>query len=117
MDLNTAIQTHGEWKLKLRGAIQKKEQLDPATIAADHKCTLGQWLHGPAKSQYGALKSYQDCVTRHAAFHSEASKVAVAINKAEYAAATAMLDAGTPYTAASSAVGAAIMALKREVQP
>lgn len=116
MDLTTAIQAHGEWKLKLRGAIQKKEQLDAAAISVDNKCPLGQWLHGEAKKSFGALKSYQDCVTKHAAFHQEASKVAATINKADYTAATAMLEGGTTYAAASSAVGGAIMALKREAQ-
>lgn len=114
MDLGSAIQAHGEWKLKLRTAIQKKERLDVAAIAVDNKCPLGQWLHGEAKARYASMKSYQECVVRHAAFHKEASRVAEAINAADYATASAMLDAGTPYTAASGAVGSAIIGLKRE---
>jgi hypothetical protein len=45
------------------------------------------------------LSSYSDCV-KHATFHAEAGKIAVAINSKNYSVAEAMLNAGTPYTAA-----------------
>ncbi|MDC8773504.1 hypothetical protein [Roseateles albus] len=72
------------------------------------------WLHGEAKGKYGSMKSYAICVEKHAAFHVEAGKVAAAINAKNYAGAEAMLAGGTPYTAASSAVGGAILGLKKE---
>lgn len=114
MDLNQAGTAHAEWKVKLRMAIAKKEQLDAATIGTDNACALGKWLHGAAKSQYGTLRSYADCVARHAAFHREAGAVARSINARDYAKAEAMLGGGTPYAAASSAVGSAILGLKKE---
>jgi len=114
MDLNNAIQAHGEWKLKLRMAIQKSEKLDVPAISADNKCALGQWLHGEAKMKFGALKSYGDCVQKHAAFHREAAKVGTSINSGDMKTASAALENGTPYTNASSAVAVAILALKKE---
>jgi hypothetical protein len=116
MDLETAIQAHGEWKLKLRGAIQKKEQLDAASIAKDNVCPLGQWLHGEAKAKYAAAKTYASCVDKHATFHREAGKVAAAINVGKYDDASAMLAAGTSYAAASSAVATAIIDLRKEAK-
>jgi len=114
MDLDQASAAHGEWKVKLRLAISKKEQLDARSISADNCCPLGKWLHGEAKSQYSKLKAYSDCVTKHANFHREAGNVALAINQQLYAKAEAMLGAGTPYAAATSAVGSAILGLKKE---
>lgn len=115
MDLNQASQAHADWKVKLRMAIAKKETLDAATIRVDNACALGKWLHGEGKTTHGKLKPFGDCVAKHAAFHKAAASVADAINRGDYAAAEKMLDGGTPYAQASSAVGAAILALKKEV--
>ncbi len=115
MDLLQAIQKHGEWKLKFRTAIANKETMDVATITRDNCCELGKWLHGEGKIKFGKLPSLAACVTKHAAFHTEAGKVATAINAKKYDAATGMLAAGS-YVDASSAVGAAIMKLKMEAK-
>lgn len=115
MDLNNAQQAHSEWKIKLRLAITKKEQLDADSISKDNCCAFGKWLHGEAASQYNRLPGYKDCVTKHAAFHREAGAVARTINGGQYEKAEAMLGAGTPYAMASTAVGSAILGLKKAV--
>jgi methyl-accepting chemotaxis protein len=115
MDLNTASQSHSEWKVKLRLAITNRETLDAATISKDNCCALGKWLHGEAKAQFGKVPSYGDCVAKHADFHREAGKVASAINAADFERAGKMLDAGTPYAKATSAVGSAILGLKKSI--
>lgn len=114
MDLDNAIGKHAEWKLKFRSAISKQETMDAATISKDNCCELGKWLHGEAKTKHGRLTSYADCVTKHAAFHVEAGKVASAINSKKYTEAEAMLNSGTGYATASSAISIAIMHLKKE---
>jgi methyl-accepting chemotaxis protein len=114
MDLSQAIQKHAEWKLKFRGAISGQESLDAITIAKDNCCELGKWLHGEGKIKYSKLASHGECVTKHAAFHLEAGKVAAAINSKKYAEAEAMLGGGTPYAAISSDVAVAISRLKKE---
>jgi methyl-accepting chemotaxis protein len=113
MDLDSASKAHSEWKVKLRLAISNKEQLDAASIAQDNCCALGKWLHGDAKGLFSALPAYKDCVAKHAAFHREASKVALVINARNYDAATKMLDAGTAYAQTTTAVGSAILGLKK----
>ena len=113
MDLDKAGQAHSEWKVKLRMAIAKQETLDVATISADNCCPLGKWLHGEAKAKFAAHPAYRDCLTKHASFHREAGAVARAINGEDYAAANKMLEGGTAYAAASSAVGSAILGLKK----
>ncbi len=114
MDLDHAIEKHTEWKLKFRSAISRRETMDVATIADDHCCELGKWLWGDGKLDHGALKSFATCVSCHTMFHAEAAKVAQAINAKRYTQAEAMLDSNTAYGSASSAVGVAIMRLKRE---
>jgi len=116
MDLNNAIEKHAEWKMKFRTAISRKETLDASSISKDNCCELGKWLHGEAKAKFSSLKSYLACVAKHSAFHLEAGKVAQTINAKEFSKADAMLNAGTPYTSASSAVGVAILQLKKEAK-
>jgi methyl-accepting chemotaxis protein len=115
MDLNDALKKHSEWKLKFRIAISKKETMDAATISKDDCCGFGEWLHGEVKSKLNKFPSFSECVTKHAAFHIEAGKVAKAVNDNKYEEATAMIDnLDTPYTKASSAFGVAIMHLRKE---
>lgn len=115
MNLDSAIQAHAEWKMKLRSAIAKKEKLDAGRICLDNVCPLGQWLHGEAKAAHGKLVSYAKCVEKHAAFHKEAGKVATAINAGKYVEAEAMLSNGTSYAAISGDVGTAIIGLRKEI--
>lgn len=114
MDLNNAIGKHAEWKIKLRSAISRQETMDVDTISKDNCCELGKWLYGDAKANFSQLKSYTECVSRHADFHVEAGKVAAIINAGNYTEAEAMLGADSKYTEASNAVASAIMHLKKE---
>ena len=114
MDLTQAIEAHSEWKVKFRTAIAKNETLDVAAIAADDGCTLGAWLHGEGKSRFAHLGSYVACVASHAAFHKEAAKVAQRVNSKQFSEAEGMLRTGSPFAQASTAVGAAIVHLRRE---
>ena len=114
MDFDSALAAHQEWKVKLRGAISGKSQLDAATIAKDDCCELGKWLRGEAKPKLGALPVYRECVETHAAFHREAGKVAVLINAGKYAEAESALGVGTPYSLASSKIATAIVQMRRK---
>ena len=114
MDLSNAIESHINWRVKFRKAIASHESMDVTTISRDNCCELGIWLHGDGKSKYGNLRSFDDCVRKHAAFHVEAARVAKAINDMKFKDAEAMLNAGTMYTAASNAVCIAISVIKEE---
>lgn len=115
MDLNEALAKHANWKLKFRSAISNRETMDAETISKDNYCGFGKWLHGEAKSKFNNFPSFSECVTKHAAFHVEAGKVAKAVNDKKYEEATAMIDnLDSPYTKASSAFGVAIIHLRKE---
>lgn len=116
IDLDKALEQHSEWKVKLRAAISKREQMDVATISKDDCCELGKWLHGGAKPQLSHKPSYSECVSKHAAFHIEAGRVAAMINAKKFSEAETMLGTGSPFVSASTAVGVAIMRLKKDVK-
>ncbi|MGZ4955809.1 MAG: methyl-accepting chemotaxis protein [Methylobacter sp.] len=115
MELDTALRKHAEWKVKFRTAISHHDKLDVATISKDNCCDFGKWLHGNTKLHLGHLNSFSECISQHAAFHVEAGKVAQAINENRHQEANTMLSTNSAFISASSAVGVAIMRLKKEV--
>ncbi|MCF7988662.1 MAG: CZB domain-containing protein [Methylovulum sp.] len=115
-DLDKALHKHAEWKVKFRSAITHHEKMDVATISKDNCCEFGKWLYGETKQQLGHLESYTECLAKHAMFHIEAGKVATAINDNRFTDAHAMLSTESGFVSASSAVGVAIMRLKKDVE-
>ena len=116
MDLSTAIEHHAAWKIRFRSAIAKQEAIDARNIGDDRCCELGKWLHGEGKTRFGTLPSHDTCVQRHAAFHTEAAKIAQAINARRFAEAEALLGSGSAYGNVSSAVGVALLQLKKDAK-
>lgn len=116
MDFDKAIHAHSEWKVKLRAAINKKESLDSKVIAMDNQCALGKWLYGEGKLLYGKTPAFLECVSKHAAFHRVAGQVAETITKGKGAGdASQLLEAGSPFNKASTAVAVAITTLKKSL--
>lgn len=113
MDLDGAISSHVAWRMKLRGAISRKEILDAAGIRAAARCELGKWLGGEGRATRGDLPELAALAQCHERFHQEAARVAEAVNAKEYAKAEKMLGSGSEYTQASTEVGKAILALQQ----
>lgn len=116
MDLDQAVTAHTQWKLKLRTAISRKEQLDVAVVCRDDQCPLGKWLHGEGRLQYGARGTFTRLTDSHRKFHAEVGNVAREVNGGRFAQAEKLLEAGSAFAGASTDVGMAINALKRELQ-
>ena len=117
MDLTQAIEAHHVWKIKLKNAIGARELLDAETLSKDNCCELGIWLYGEGQSKFGKLVSFPQCVTKHAAFHVEAGKVAHAINTRKYQEAEDQVDlSSSSYSIASNEVRDAITHLKQETE-
>ena len=114
MNLDNAVQTHAQWKTKLRSAISKHEQMDIATLSRDDCCELGQWLHGEGAKRFSQLASHKDCVQKHVMFHAEVTKVATAVNAKKFEQAESMLDAGSAYAQVSSSLSVAFLRLRKE---
>lgn len=119
IDLDGALKKHADWKMKLRTAITQREHLDAETISKDNCCDFGKWLHSEdTHPQVAHLQSYHDCVERHADFHQVAGTIAHLINAKKYEDAERMLnDSNGDFVKNSSAVGSAIMRLKKDTAP
>jgi methyl-accepting chemotaxis protein len=115
INFDEVLQKHSDWKVKLRAAINQKEDLDAATIAKDNCCDFGKWLYSDAKTQLGHRASFTECVAKHAAFHIEAGKIATAINAKKFTEADRMLGAGSAFNNATNDVGIAVLRLKKDV--
>jgi methyl-accepting chemotaxis protein len=113
LDVDKVIAAHGQWKTKFRVAINRKDQLDAATIARDDCCELGKWIHGPIKMRLGRHPQFTELLRSHMRFHIEAGEIARTINQQSFVNATKMLDHGSPFAAASTAVANLLSAMKR----
>ncbi|MCP5269868.1 MAG: CZB domain-containing protein [Burkholderiaceae bacterium] len=112
-DFDTAIEAHRHWKVKLRSAIEKREQLDAATICRDDQCPLGRWLHGPGGARWGSKPGFSTLLQAHAGFHQAAGQVAQTINRGAYDQANHLLGSGSKFAQASNETVTAILRAKR----
>ncbi len=114
IDLDSAIAKHLEWKVTLRNAAMRGEQLDAERISRDDCCPLGQWLHGDGRRQWNSHPSFTALLGEHAGFHREAGKVAKVVNTGQKDQALQMLDGSTPFSNAAQATVQAIKRLQTE---
>ena len=112
-DFDTAIEAHRHWKVKLRSAIEKREQLDAATICRDDQCPLGRWLHGPGGARWSSKPGFSTLLQAHAGFHQAAGQVAQTINRGAYDQANHLLGSGSKFAQASNETVTAILRAKR----
>ncbi|WP_148090412.1 methyl-accepting chemotaxis protein [Paucibacter sp. KBW04] len=113
IDVDSAVEAHRQWKVKLRKAIERNEKLDVETIACDDRCALGQWMHGKGRQRFGGKPDFVSLLEQHRQFHLAAGEVARRINQGQMAEAKRMLDSGTPFSAATNQVALALLQLKR----
>lgn len=71
LDMKAAIDAHIAWKGRLEAQIRGDavESLEVGVVAADGNCTLGKWLHGEGKAQFGRTQEFDQLVSAHSDFH------------------------------------------------
>ncbi|MCO7225277.1 CZB domain-containing protein [Pleionea sp. CnH1-48] len=75
-EISKAIAAHGQWKNKLRNAIDTgKCESTPAKVKQDNNCSFGKWLHGRIDPQAKSSSYYSTVVNLHADFHKEAGSI------------------------------------------
>lgn len=111
MDLGAAIDSHTQWRVKLKAAISRGDTLDSSSIALDTRCELGQWLSGEGRARFGAKPEFQKLVSAHRAFHAAAGQVAAAVNAGKPVDAEKLLSG--PFQAQSQETVAAIAAARK----
>lgn len=93
-EISSAITAHGEWKVKLRMAINSGQcETTPDKVKMDNNCSFGKWLHQRILPEdKGAY--YSSVVDLHAKFHKEAGKILeIALNGGKEQA-TSLMDPG-----------------------
>ena len=116
MDFDAAMAAHADWKVNLRVALETQVPVDADRARSDCVCALGRWLHGDARSRWGADANYLQCVAAHREFHEAAGEVATAINRRAFDQAGRMLESGARFSTASMKVAVAVRRLRATVQ-
>jgi methyl-accepting chemotaxis protein len=112
MNFDDAIKAHADWKTKLRQYLQHPDHsLKSAEVGVDSKCALGQWIYGEGK-KYSSLPEFSKLKSEHQRFHKAAGAVITKADSGVNQAEEVALGSKSEYSAASSSVVSAIMAMK-----
>ncbi|WP_374360901.1 methyl-accepting chemotaxis protein [Pseudoduganella danionis] len=112
VDVDSIIDAHRQWKVKLRDAIEKGDQIDVKTLERDDCCALGKWIYGEGQRLSGR-PSFVTLIDKHARFHRIAGQVGELINKGDYLRAEQALGHGTPFSKATTEVVEVLSGAKR----
>jgi methyl-accepting chemotaxis protein len=76
-DLNFAMvkMSHNTWRLKLRGFLDGREQIDPMQLASHQGCELGKWIYSVGLSKHGQLHDMQELEKKHKIMHGVVRRV------------------------------------------
>lgn len=112
MDFDEAIKAHAAWKIKLTTYLAKPDgSLKAGDVAVDHKCALGQWIHGEG-AHYAKLEEYATLKSEHARFHKAAAEVIKKADSGQNTSADTALGGTSEFATASTNVVSAIMKMK-----
>jgi hypothetical protein len=115
MNIDEAIGAHTRWKLKLSAyLLHPDHSLDPATVAQDQRCDLGQWIHGEGR-KYASLPEIKTLEADHARFHKAASNVVSKADSGQNVSLEIALGAHSEFASASTAIVTSLMAMKRHL--
>jgi methyl-accepting chemotaxis protein len=112
IDVDSIIDAHRQWKVKLRDAIESRSRVDTATLSRDDCCALGKWIYGDGQ-RLGARTSFAELVSQHKRFHGVAGQVGELINRRSYREAEEALAPGTAFSQATSDVVLVLSTAKR----
>lgn len=116
MDFDEAIKAHSAWKIKLSNYLKKPDgSLKANEIQMDNKCALGQWIYGEG-AKFSSLPEYNTLKQEHAKFHKAAAQVVTKADSGQNTLEETALGSKSEFAAASSAVVAAIMGIRRKSQ-
>ncbi len=113
--LESAFDSHQQWKENLRRAVKAKESIDTSVIARDDCCDLGTWLYTDGQKLHWGKPEFQSLLLHHKEFHLLTGAVAEVINQKQYALAEAYLSNDTQFAQSSNEVAAAIRRLEAAV--
>jgi hypothetical protein len=113
MDFDHAIAAHTKWKRKIRAQLaDRPRSLSPDEISLDHKCTLGSWIYGNGTT-YRLRPEYVKLKYEHTRLHLVAADLVRRSNTGESVAAELAPCASSEFSASSTAVIMAMVAMKK----
>jgi len=113
LDVDTIIDGHRQWKVKLRNAIENHETIDVATLSRDDCCALGKWVYGDGGRRFGDKPNFTQLIERHKVFHRMAGQVGELVNQKRYIEAEEAMAPGTGFATATREVVQVLSAAKR----
>jgi hypothetical protein len=115
MDFDHALHSHSKRKLELRRVLAKHDHsLDPAEVALDHKCVLGQWIYGEG-AQHFNLPEFAKLKFEHSRYHQIAAELVRRANAGKSVAAEMEPCSASDFSTASAAMILAIIAMKQRL--
>ena len=115
MNFDDAVKAHAAWKMKLKAYLDAPDKsLKVDEVGSDCRCDLGRWIHGDGK-QFAAHPEYGRLKDEHAKFHRAAADIVRKADAGHNVGADVALGTTSPFSAASTAVVTAIMAMKRRL--
>lgn len=89
LNMREALDAHMRWTQRLEESLrgESEEELEPEIVASDCHCTLGKWLYGPAKQEFGDSADYDELRREHADFHRQAGAILQSVRSGEHDAA------------------------------
>jgi hypothetical protein len=75
VDFSLVKMAHRSWRLKLRGLLDGRENIDPKQLASHEQCELGKWIYSAGGKKYGHLGDMQALEKRHKAMHGMVKQV------------------------------------------
>jgi methyl-accepting chemotaxis protein len=69
IDFARVKMAHRSWRLKLRGFLDGREDLDPKNLASHQTCELGKWIYGQGMSRYATIREFDELEKRHQQMH------------------------------------------------
>jgi hypothetical protein len=112
--IQSAIEAHAEWKLRLNNAIETgRSSHTVATACQDNQCALGRWLYDldavtKATSRWACVRS------THAEFHREAASILALALAGDKRGAKSRMTFSSPFIGLSHRLTAELTAWKRE---
>jgi len=75
VDFARVKMAHRSWRLKLRGFLDGRENLDPHKLASHQTCELGKWIYAGGTVAHAQLPAFQELEKKHKAMHALVKQV------------------------------------------
>ena len=69
VDFARVKMAHRSWRLKLRGFLDGRTDLDPSQLGSHQTCELGKWIYGEGEAAYADVPDFRELENKHKVMH------------------------------------------------